>query len=138
MNVSEELQRLLFTTLKADAGVAAITSRVYDHVPRANGQVTAEFPHISFGPQDATDAGGDCIDGQEITIQLDCWSRAVGSLECKNMVDAVRRALHERELELTDNALAEIRVFLTRVFRDPDGLTTHGVVQVTASVEIPE
>lgn len=133
MNVSEELQRLLFTTLKADAGVSAITSRVYDNIPTA-----PVFPYISFGPQDATDAGADCIDGQEITIQLDCWSRAVGFLECKNMVDAVRKALHEQELTLTDNALAEIRVFLTRVFRDPDGLTTHGVVQVTASCEIPE
>lgn len=130
MLVSEELQRLLFATLKADVGVSAITTRVYDSVPAA-----PVFPYVSFGPQDSVDDGADCIGGLEITIQLDCWSRTVGFLECKNLVDAVRKALHEQELELTDNALAEMRVELTRVFRDPDGETSHGVVQVTAIVQ---
>ena len=132
MLVSEELQRLLFTTLKADPGVSGITACVYDSVP-----ASPTFPYVSFGPQSSADDGADCVNGQEITIQLDCWSRSVGFLECKNLVDAVRKALHEQELVLTDNALAEMRVQLTRVFRDPDGLTSHGVVQVTAVVQEP-
>lgn len=133
MLVSEELQRLLVSTLKADAGVSAITTRVYDNVP-----TSPTFPYISFGPQSSVDDSADCVSGQEITVQLDCWSRAVGFLECKNLVDAVRKALHEQEIVLTDNALAEMRVELTRVFRDPDGLTSHGVVQITAVVQEPD
>jgi hypothetical protein len=129
--IGEELHRLYYSALKADAGIAAITSRVFDKVPAG-----AVFPYISFGPVDAADDGADCIDGLEITQQLDIWSRKDNSLECKNLVELVRKALHERELELTDNAMVETRVFLTRVFRDPDGVTWRGVVQVTAHVEV--
>jgi hypothetical protein len=136
---STELQTLLYTTLKTDLAVnALVAGRVYDKVPRASypaGAVTATYPYISFGPHDVIDDGADCIESGEHTFQLDCWSRAVGQTECKNIVDAVKTALHERDLTLTNNALAEIRVFMRRVFMDPDGLTAHGVVMVTAKVE---
>ncbi|TIN10386.1 MAG: DUF3168 domain-containing protein [Mesorhizobium sp.] len=140
-NPLSELQTLLYTTLRDDLGVAALVSgRVYDRVSRASypsGAITATYPYISFGPHNVIDDGADCIESGEHTFQLDCWSRAVGQLECKSIVDAVKSALHERELTLTNNALVEIRVFMRRVFNDPDGLTAHGVVMVSAVVEEP-
>jgi hypothetical protein len=84
------------------------------------------------------DAGAECIDGEEITIQLDCWSRSVGAIGCTRIVDAVRKALHDKDLQLSDNALVEMQVTLWRIMDDPDGLTTHGVVQVTSLVEEPD
>jgi hypothetical protein len=69
---------------------------------------------------------------------VDVWSKAVGQVEAKNIVDLIYRTLHEAELVLSVNALAEIRVDFRRVFTDSDGLTTHGVVSVTASIEEPE
>lgn len=128
-----ELQTLLYTTLKADLGVMALVDGVYDNVP-ANAFSTKKA-YVSFGPHDVIDDGSDCIESGEHVFQLDCWSRSVGQVACKDIVDAVKLALHERELTLINNALVEIRVFMRRVFRDPDGITSHGIVMVRAIVE---
>lgn len=130
---SAELQKLVFDTLKANAAIMALAHDVYDRVP-ANpfGPKTA---YISFGPEDSTEDDAEGITGREVTLQVDIWSRAPGFVECKRLTDLVRRALHRTSLELTDNALADTWVTLTRVFRDADGVTSHGVVQVTATIE---
>lgn len=135
MSVTDELQQQLYDTLTADQVVAALVDGVYDHVPAEPFGVRSAY--ISFGASDGSDDGADCIDGSRHTFQIDVWSRAVGKVGCRRIVDAVRRALHERNLALTENVLVEMRVELWRVLPDPDGLTTHGVVQVTARVEEP-
>lgn len=133
MNSGEELQRLLFATLTGDAAIMAIANGVYDKIPTSPfGTKTA---YISFGPMDATEDDAECITGLSVTVQLDIWSRAVGFLECRNLTDLVRKKLHRASLVLADNALVDINVTLTRVFRDPDGLTSHGVVSVECLVE---
>jgi hypothetical protein len=133
MSASAELQKLLFDTLRNDAAVMAIAGGVYDRVPASPyGTRTA---YISFGPSDVVDDSAECISAGEHTFQLDVWSKAVGQVEAKRLVDLIYKALHEQDLTLTENALAEIRVDFRRVFLDPDGLTTHGVVTVTASIE---
>ena len=72
----------------------------------------------------------------KITFQLDAWSRTQGKVRiCRKIVDAVKDALHGKDLDLADNALVEIRVDFRRVIDDPDGLTKHGLVMVTALVE---
>lgn len=136
MMVGEELQRLYYTTLTGTPAIMALANGVYDKIPTAPfGTKTA---YISFGPTDSSEDDADCISGQTVTMQIDVWSRAVGSLEAKTLTDLVRRALHRKSLELSDNALADTNVEATRVFRDPDGITTHGVVTVTALIEEPE
>lgn len=135
MNSSEELQRLLFVTLTENTAIKALAAGVYDKIPPA--PFADKTAYISFGATDSSEDDADCINGQEVTMAIDVWSRAVGSLECKNLTDLVRKALHRRSLQLNVNALVDVWVVLTRVFRDPDGLTTHGVVQVTAHIEEP-
>lgn len=135
MNSSEELQRLYYTTLTADTAIMAIAAGVYEDIPAS--PFSSKTAYISFGAVDSTEDDAECISGQEVTMAIDIWSRAPGMLECKNLTDLVRRALHRRALTLTTNALVDTWVVLTRVFRDPDGLTTHGIVQVTARIEEP-
>ncbi|MDK1489377.1 DUF3168 domain-containing protein [Sinorhizobium sp. 7-81] len=133
MSASAELQKLLFDTLKADAAVMALAAGVYDRVPADPfGDKTA---YVSFGPADVVDDSAECVIAGEHTIQLDAWSKAVGQVECKRLVDLIYKALHEQSLELAENALAEIRVDFRRVFLDPDPLITHGVVTITARIE---
>lgn len=134
MDSLEELQRILYSTLKADNAVMAIAGGVYDHVP-AN-EYGTKTAYVSFGPVDTTDDDADCISGITVTVQLDCWSKAVGAVECRALVGAVRKALHRKSLTLTDNALVDIWVTLTRVFPDPSGVT-HGVVTVSCMIEEP-
>ncbi|MDE3796985.1 DUF3168 domain-containing protein [Sinorhizobium meliloti] len=133
MSASAELQKLLFTTLTGTTGIMALAGGVYDRVPAD--PYKAKTAYVSFGPSDVVDDSADCIISGEHTFQLDVWSKAVGQVEAKRLVDLIYRTLHEQSLELTENALAEIRVDFRRVFVDPDGLTTHGVVTVTASIE---
>lgn len=134
MSASTELQELIEATLKADAAVSAIVvARVYDIAPPEDRRT---YPDITFGPSDLVPDDMECILGREETFQLDCWTQEHGRLKgCRAIVDAVKRALHLAPLSLSENALVLMRVELTRVLRDPDGIRGHGIVQVTASVE---
>lgn len=134
MSASEELQQLIEDTLRADSSVSAIVgSRVYDTAPPQNRRT---YPDITFGASDYVPESLECLVSREETFQLDCWTRDHGRLgSCRALTDAVKRVLHDAELALTTNALIRMQVELVRVFRDHDGITGHGVVQVTASVE---
>lgn len=132
MSVSVSLQDLILAKLLGDPAVTAI---VDDRIVDGPDESTA-FPYISFGPTDFIPDDADCIKGREETVQLDCWTRDQGrKWPCKALVDAVKTALHDADGELAVGALVLMRVTLTRVFDDPDGLTTHGVVEVTATIE---
>lgn len=129
---SVEFQTLIGDLLKADVAVAAIVeARVYDGMPS-----DGAYPCITFGPSDYADDDSECITGRRETLQLDCWVQANGRLwPARELADAVKAALHEVEAEMIVNALVSIRIEQVRVFRDPDGITGHAVVQVTGIIE---
>ena len=133
MSASRAYQKAVVAALKADAGVAAfVGSRIYDMAP-----ADASYPYISLGPSSVVPDNADCIEGREETIQIDVWDRSNGLMHpCRAIADAVYDALHEVTLTLDDPfANVETNVTLMQVFGDPDGITAHGVVQVTGMVE---
>ncbi|WP_425530972.1 DUF3168 domain-containing protein [Mesorhizobium retamae] len=134
MDSLEELQRLLYATLKADTAVMAIAGGVYDNVP--TNPYAGKTAYISFGPVDTNEDDAECINGLTITVQIDIWSSAVGAVETKKLVGAVRKALHRKALTLTDNALVDIWVTVTRIIPDPAGID-HGIVTVSCMIEEP-
>lgn len=128
---SDELQVAIYQALSASAAVTDIVgTRIVDGRP-------SEYPAVTFGPSDYTEADEECIDGREETVQLDCWVQddAGRMWPAKVLADHVRDALHDAELSLDTHALVFVRVNSVRVMMDPDGVTGHGVVTVTASVE---
>lgn len=128
-----ELQGAIVARLKADPAVAALVNgRVYDAVP-----TNAAFPYVSYGPCNAIQDDADCITAVDIAVQLDVWSRGVGFPEAKKIVDAVRNALHDQEkiMPLATNALVFIECRSSSVVRDPDGLTSHGILSFEAWIE---
>lgn len=132
MNISEELQRYLYAKLRTVPEVLTLAGgRVYDRVPD-----NTTFPYVSFGPSDIVDDGAECIEAETHTIQLDVWSRAVGKGECKNITDGVKKALIRDMPTISDNAIVEMTVPYCQVVSDPDGLTSHGIIQVEIKVEI--
>lgn len=131
-----ELQKLVYDTLRVNVDVMALAGGIYDKVP--SDPFKGKTAYISFGPSDTVEDGADCVTSGLHTMQLDIWSIAVGQVEAKRLVHLVTKALHLQELVLVDNALAEITVEFSRVFTDSDGLTTHGVVSVTASIQEPD
>ena len=134
-SASLDLQDIILTTLKADATLMALINNVWDKVPTTAFDAPKES-YISFGPHDYVEDDDECIISGEHTFQLDVWSRKVGFPVCKQICDRVKFLLHEADLTIpTTNALVEIRVPSIRYMRDPDGLTSHGVVTVTALIE---
>lgn len=142
MSVAVALQKAIYSALRADAAVSAqIAGRVYDSVPAEEKRVAATgaaFPYISFGSYDFVPDDADCISAGEHTLQIDVWSRAVGRVQAKQITDAVLRVLDGNDADMGDYGLVEMRVDVARVIGDPDGLTTHGIVTVTAMIEEPE
>lgn len=139
-----ELLAAVVTRLKADAAVSALVgTKVYDRVPqKPNGQADVASPYLSLGPSTEVPDDADCIDGVEVTFQIDAWSwgagEAFGSAQVRKIARAVRRSLHDAEINLTTNALVTLRHELTRVMRDPDGVTNHAAMQFTAVIETPK
>lgn len=132
MNASEDLQRALYAHITGTPAIMALVGGVYDHVPTAPFGDKAAY--ISWGPSDTVEDDSECVTGVEITFQIDVWSKSPGTVECKRITDLVRRAVHEQDITLADNALAFTHVALTRIIPDPGGYH-HGVVQVTCAVE---
>ncbi|MHB2265034.1 DUF3168 domain-containing protein [Aliihoeflea sp. PC F10.4] len=135
MSVQAELQKLILDTLKANAAVMALANGVYDRVSDSPWGPESKNGYISFGPHDVVEDDADCIIGGTHTVQIDCWSRQVGVVHAKRMTDAVKAALHDRDIQLTENAMVQMRVTMRRALPDPDGLTSHGIVMVTAMIE---
>lgn len=115
----------------------ALINNVYDHVPDdAVSFADPKQAYVSFGPLDIVDDYAQCIDGETHTVQIDVWSRQVGFINAKNIVDRIKRVLARAHLSLTSNALLETNITLARIFRDPDGVTSHGVLTVELMVEV--
>lgn len=133
---SLELQGAVVTRLKGDATLAALIGpRVYDHVPRGSGgAVTADFPFVGIADSDDLQADATCVTGYEITMNLDVWSRKPGFVEAKQIAHAVVKSLHDWDAPLPTNTVITLQHRQTRMFRDPDGLTSHGVVELVALV----
>lgn len=132
MSLPAAIQRMIF---EAVDGVALPGRpdgvRLYDMAPP-----DAAFPFASFGPFDAVDDGAQDLEAQQITVQMDVWTSDQGRLApCRVLVGQLRALLHEATGTLEDGALVQMRVEQTRTKLDPDGVTGHGVLVVTADVE---
>lgn len=127
MDTSLELQGKVVEAMKA-ANVAG--GRVYDLPPP-----DAMKPYVSIGPWTSTSDDADCIDTDEISAQIDVWSDKPGYPEVKSIAGAIRAALDEADLSLSDNALASFEHRITRYMRDADGLTSRAVITFTALIE---
>lgn len=125
-----ELQGVIVAKLKAD-NIAS--GRIYDLVPGG-----VQFPYLSVGPGDSLEVDHDCIDAEEITVQVDVWSRAQGYPESLVIAAQVRQSLHRFNTNLPTNALVSLLHRITRRMRDPDGLTSHCAVEFTALVELTD
>lgn len=132
MSVSVAFQDLLLAKLKADPVVSSLVgNRVWDSPP-----ASPEFPYITLGATDFTPTDADCINSREETIQIDCWTRRNGrKWPCKEIVDAIVGALRNATGDLSNGALVGLNIELSRVLDDPDGITAHGVVQVTGLID---
>jgi hypothetical protein len=131
-----DLQTGLYTLL---SGVAALTAyvgtRIHDHVPN-----DVAFPYIEFGEFQELDDSAQDIDGSEVAITLHVWDRPnasgpVGRGRIQRIVDLIRQSVDEATFSMADHHMVSLSFESARYMKDPDGLTTHAVVQVKALTE---
>ena len=147
MSTDLALQKLIYERLVNDEAVAGLVGdRVHDNVPDCPAHDGDKIPlaYITFGPSDAVQAGGDCLMAMAHTQQIDIWSwHPAGFEECKRIGHAVRIALDgygddEDDIQLETGATTGIDVDSVRYLTDPDGITRHGIVTVSAIMEEQE
>ena len=136
MSPGQALWRAIFSALKANTTLGGLVDGIHDKVP--DNPWGAKKAYISRGPFYGAPEDAECIAGQEITAQIDIWSRKSSRWEMDDLIAQVRRSLHRKELPLSEHALATIEVRLWRNTDDPDPTQQHGVVQVVAVVEEAE
>jgi len=116
--------------LRLRAEIAAVAQRVLDEVP-----ADVVFPYIEIGEFQTVDDGAACHDGVEVFATLHVWSRGAGQVEAKTIAGAVRGALREVDLDLgTAWQFLEIAHQDTRNLKDPDGRTSHAVLNFRALI----
>lgn len=123
------LQGAIISTLKNDQVVSGfVVGRVFDSVPTPS----PSFPYISLGDAQVLPELAEFTNAADLFITLHIWSRAVGFPECKRIGAAVTAALHDATLTLADGTLQSLLLDSSRYLRDPDGLTSHGILTFAA------
>lgn len=103
---------------------ALIGQRIYDRVPK-NGQ----FPYVTIGiAQGINQTACDCVTDWEAIAEVHVWSREVGFPEAKMIGKACDDALAQRYPVLNGMRVGWFETLGQRWLNDPDGLTTHGVL----------
>ncbi|MBW9113151.1 DUF3168 domain-containing protein [Rhizobium cauense] len=133
MSAGKELWDAIYQALISNSALLALVDGIHDKAPKEPWK--AKNAYISRGPFYGVADDADCIFGQEITAQIDIWSRKPNRWSMDDMIAEVRRALHEKELPLADMSSATLQVRLWRNLDDPDPTTQHGVVQIVALIE---
>ena len=132
IDASLPLQKAIVAALKADAAVTALVgTRIYD--ARAD-----ECHHALCFVWRVSNVSraGRLLGRRSTTIQLDGWALGPSTVECKQLGAAIAAALDEKNLTLdAPNVLVELAHDDTLYAREPDGITAHAIVTVTAHTE---
>lgn len=126
---SNPLQAALYTLLTSESPAIA-GGRFYDRPPQ-----NVTFPYVEFGPGQtipddvSTTSGGSDL-GVEEYIDLHVWSAQAGQKETKDIMDAIKSALHGESLTVTGRASALCWIDGMRIVREADGVRTQGIVTV--------
>jgi hypothetical protein len=124
------LQTAIYQRLTGDATLMATLAGVHDQVPEE-----AAFPYVTLGEDTAVDLGTKSEPGQDITVTLHAWSRARGRREVKEILARIYDLMHEQALTVAGFSHVLTRFAFGATFRDPDGLTQHGVARYRIVVQ---
>ena len=131
MSASWALQQAIYATLIASGDMQEVVGeRVFDAPPRG-----AAFPYVVIGDDTESDWSTATEPGSEHQIAIHVWSRAIGRREARLVAEAVKDALDGAELNVTGQALIDIRFLSVGFYREADGETTHGTLRFRAVLE---
>jgi hypothetical protein len=117
------VQTAIFTALSSASYFTTNSITVYDMVPKGTA-----VPYITIGDMTVVDDSTVGIGGQVITLNVHSWDQNLSSLRLKQTMAAVIATLQDENFSLGAGfALINLRFVNSQTFKDPDGLTLHGV-----------
>ena len=120
-----EVQRAVYNALSTDTLLLPLITGVYDDVPEGTA-----FPYVVLGDETETNKPSTLRDqGRESTITIHIWSRAKGMGEAKLIAEKIIDRLNDQPLSLPSWEWTSTMYEFGNFFRDPDGLTRHGVLR---------
>ncbi|MCR6498414.1 DUF3168 domain-containing protein [Shinella sp. CPCC 101442] len=136
MSPELELQDAIVPRLKADTELMNLVNGVYDQPPDGRWD-KPKLGYVTLGETQFIRDDATCIEGGDVYLTMHAWSRKVGFPAVKEIASAVSGSLHMAPLVLASWHLVFIMHQGTRSFRDPDGLTSHAVIELRAKVHKP-
>lgn len=133
------LQTAIVTALSASNALKALIGdpvRLYQDVQMGT-QRTPQFPYVVIGDTDDHPDLAEYIDGWEIFVPLNIYSRAGGFQESKAIGSAIDDVLHNASISLAGNWVCKTieRGEPNRYVLGPDNTTKHGLVTFRAVIE---
>ena len=129
-DTSLEIQIAIIDLLEASAAIASkVGTRIYDTVPDGT-----DFPYINIPPFDSPTEETKNKDGQVHNVQIDTWSRLGGQTETRELIKAIRTAVHRVPLTIIGATVLYSYVSNTRLLMDSDKRTIHGIVEMQIKV----
>jgi len=121
---STALQAAIKARLNADAQITSLVAdRIFDRVPNV-----PQYPFITFGDTQILPETGEGTDGVEAFVTIHTWERFKGFDNVKSIGKLIIALLHDADLSVSENVLLSILLQSAHYLRDPDGLTSHGVL----------
>lgn len=131
---SLELQGAIVTALKASTDLQSIIGspiRLYQDVPP-----NPVFPYITIGDDQNVPDLAQGLDGSEIYLTINVWSRASGYSECKKIGASIKACFPvDTGLSLSENRCLLIERRNEQHMMDQDTITAHGIYTFRALVE---
>lgn len=127
------LQKAIFDTLKADAGVAALVGeRVYDQPPQS-----ATRPFIRIGGIEPRPVRTDGKSASSITFGIEAHSRPVtsGRVEATRCAEAIEAALNDAALTVAGFELVQLHWQAQTVSQDSDGQSYTAIAAFTTLLD---
>lgn len=126
MNI--EVQQAIYNALTGNATLSGMITGVFDRVPQpTDAGSDADFPYITIGGDAVQPWDTDSSFGVDSRVTIHVWSRQRGRKETKEILDRVCAILHYQELIVPAGGFVFCLLEYTETFRDPDGLTNHGI-----------
>lgn len=126
------LQQAVYAAVASDVTIIALLggARVFDDVPQRT-----EFPYVTLGASLLRDWSTGTDEGEEHLLTLSVWSRAAGRRQVHEVMEAVRKVLHDQPLTLLGHRLANMRHESSEARREADGDLYRGIVRFRAVTE---
>lgn len=117
-------QKAVYSELTGDATLLAMVSGIFDEPPQASA-----FPYITIGEGTETPQDTFGKQGKDNVLTTHVWSRYNGFKEIGLIVERMNLTLDSATLSIAGYTTVHVTHSASRLFRDPDGETRHGIIE---------